>query len=210
MGVGNQNDQTYFENLPEIELVEIAKTNDAAMLLLITRMMPLVHEKASRYRDSKVERDDLIQEGLIGLMAAVRTFSLDQENAATFKTYAGVCINNRILSYIKAYFRQKNVPLNQYISLSAEENTLAISNDITRSVLNDPEEILMIQEELANVWNLGKTSLSSFEYNVFQLYLGGFSYEEIAKKVDTSAKSVDNALQRIRRKLRKMLNKNDD
>lgn len=202
---GRKNISTeFFESFSDEELAVKAKKSDTAMLAIITRMMPLIHQKVNiNIKQANIEHEDLIQEGLIGLVSAVRTFSL--KNGAGFKTYAGICIENSIRTAVRKLYRQKNLSLNNYVSLNNTENNTELSGDMDE----DPIEKVIISDELSNVWNLVKSSLSSFEYNVFVLYLSGVSYENIAAKVSVTKKSVDNALQRIRRKLQKMMSENE-
>lgn len=193
-----------FEKLSDEDLAAAAQTDEIAMQLLMNRMTPVVLARMSPYRHLSVDREDLMQEGLIGLVSAVRHYR-SGNGSARFRTYAGVCIGNRITSYLKTLFRQKNLQLNASISWDQDAQDLIHHNILPRNVSENPEELLILQEELESLWNLSETSLSRFEYRVFQLYLSGLSYVEIGQKLAVSAKSVDNALQRIKRKMKQVV-----
>ena len=159
----------------------------------MSRMMPAVKIKSSMYLNTAAETDDLYQEGLIGLMYAIRSFSDDR--GTRFRTYADVCVENKILSAIKSAHRQKNIPLNSYVPLS----------DVDFSVADDkltPEQLLIANENYVRLSEFIDNNLSLIEKEVIRLYLGGYSYEYMAQKLGSTTKSVDNALQRVRRKLR--------
>ncbi len=165
---------------------------EKAVSVLLSRFSPLVRAIALRYRAEGVEFDDLVQEGMLGLLSAVHTYKSAAE--ASFKTYAAVCISNRIISFVRFSLSPRQMPLNN----SGELDDNIIDN------LHDPVDIVIEMDELDSlkVSLIGK--LSVMEKRVIYLYLAGCSYEEIAKKLDSTAKSVDNALQRVRRKLRKI------
>lgn len=185
------------ENLSEQELIGLVHGGDEkAMALLLFRMMPLVKRRAAVYAPrSSTDIEDLVQEGLMGLLCAVNTY---RSGEASFKTYASVCINNRIVSAVKASLRQKNLPLHNYVLYEEDGGEAAVVSD---DVLN-PEEQLIAKEEEARIYRLMDENLSGFEHTVLQLFLSGHSYDEIGALTNSSAKSADNALQRVRRKLK--------
>ena len=169
---------------------------------LVIRYNRLVRICARPYFLAGGDSEDLIQEGMVGLLAAIREY--DPSKAASFRTYAEVCIKNRLLSVIKAAARDKHTPLNNSVSF---ETPLFCGNGdryaYRASVqhLEDPEEIFLSREAFRERMEALMGQLSGFEANVLRLYLTGLSYSEIAAEVKKSPKSVDNAVQRIRRKL---------
>ena len=176
------------------KLAELAKQGDSdAFAQLFLSMVPLISSKAARLAPQlHGERDDLIQEGAIGLMDAVAHY--DAAAGTPFQAYASVCIENRILSALRAQSRQKNLPLNEAVPLDGLEIPIAAHSA-------DPENVFFGRERLQSVMNAVRTRLSPLERKVLENYLGGRSYREIASRLGLTEKSVDNALQRIRRKL---------
>ena len=142
------------------------------------------------------DSEDLIQEGMLGLLSAIREY--DPGKSAAFRTYAEICIRNRLFSAVKAAARNKHTPLNQSVSI---ESPLYGGAGQSGSQAKDPEEILLDRESLRERMEALMGRLSRFEAGVLRLYLSGLSYSEIAAQVGKSPKSVDNAVQRIRRKL---------
>lgn len=179
----------------ELLAVRARGGDDGAMALLTARLVPLVKMLAARYGGGAMEPEDLAQEGMFGFLAAVHGF--DAESGVPFRSYAGVCIANRIRSAVRAGTRLKNIPLNSYISLSDDSVSLS-------EMQPNPEDLVIAREEAVRLDGLMARRLSRFERSVIQLYLGGRSYEDIAARLGSTAKSVDNALQRVRRKLRFM------
>lgn len=169
--------------------------DDGAMALLATRLVPMVKTLAAKYGGGAMEPEDLAQEGMFGFLAAVHGFN--EESGVPFRSYAGVCIANRIRSAVRAGTRLKNIPLNSYVSLSDNSVTLLEPQP-------NPEDLVIARDEAARLDRLLACRLSKFERSVIQLYLGGRSYEDISARLGSTAKSVDNALQRVRRKLRFM------
>ena len=169
---------------------------------LVIRYNRLVRMCARPYFLAGGDSEDLIQEGMVGLLAAIREY--DPGRAASFRTYAEVCIKHRLLSVVKAAARDKHTPLNNSVSF---ETPLFCGNGdryaYRASVqhLEDPEEIFLSREAFRERMEALMGQLSGFEANVLRLYLTGLSYSEIAAEVKKSPKSVDNAVQRIRRKL---------
>lgn len=147
------------------------------------------------------DSEDLIQEGMLGLLSAVRHY--DPSKAVKFRTYAEFCIRRRLYSAIKSASRFKHTPLNDYVSLESPE--LDENNTQGISFLRDPEEFVIARERVDEITGLLLGSLSKFESRVLGLYLEGMSYEEMAVKVNKTPKSVDNAVQRIRKKLAQIL-----
>lgn len=151
------------------------------------------------------DSEDLIQEGMMGLLSAIRRF--DPARETTFKTYAELCIRNRIISAIRFALRFKHSPLNE--SVSFESQMFDDSQTHPSGLMRDPEELIIARERLNEVNTMLSGSLSQFEKKVLEYYLSGLSYQEIADAVSKTPKSIDNAVQRIRRKLAQFLNSGD-
>lgn len=182
----------------EETLVQQAKNGDTdALAQLIILFLPFIKNKAIRYSFVGLEQDDFIQEGLIGLFTAVKSY--DSKRNASFKTYANLCIHSKMSSSLTDLLRQKHLPLNNYLSI----DSLSISHESTISLEEcDPLEVYLRQEEKQIRQEKIKTLLSGLEQETLTLYLSGHSYEEMAKLLHCTTKAVDNALQRVRRKLR--------
>lgn len=170
--------------------------NADAFAELTARYMSAIRAKAAPFHSSLLETDDLCQEGLLGLLNAARTF--DSGNGANFRTYAGVCIANRMIMAYRASVSNKNIPLNHFISLSEEGGT----DLYTRDCASDPEAMLADSENFSMMWGEIEQLLSGLELRVLTLYLNGCSYREISENLGISRKAADNALQRIRLKLK--------
>lgn len=165
----------------------VQEGNEQAMAVLVSRMLSDVTYQASRINSSSVERDDLVQEGMLGLISAARRYKPNEN--ATFRTFANVCIRNRMQSALRSGNDKK-----VYVSL---DETLLI-----RDPSKTPEEKFDDEEDLSRIKILIRERLSKLESDVMTLWLEGDSYEEISNKLNISQKSVDNALQRIRKKLK--------
>ncbi len=190
------------------ELVVLANNgDDLAMEALIDKYKGFVRTKTRTYFLIGADRDDIIQEGMIGLFKAIRDFV--PERQASFKSFAELCITRQMITAIKAATRRKHSPLNTYISL----NKPAYEDDAERALIEllrtketlDPEEILIDRESLGDTERKIKSTLSKFELDVLELYINGKTYQEIAADMDKSPKSIDNALQRVKRKIDKLL-----
>ena len=172
---------------------------------LVTRYTRLVRMCARPFFLAGGDSDDLIQEGMMGLLSAVRKY--DPERKASFKTYAEICIRNRILDAIKSAERNKNRPLNDYVPLQSpqlDETFTTVAYDI-----RDPEEYVIVNESAEEIKDRLYGSLSRFERTVLDCYLSGMSYSEMAAYVGKPVKSVDNAVQRIRKKLTQQIKTGD-
>ena len=184
-----------------------------AMDFIFERYKHLVRKKAKAMFLAGGDNDYLIQEGMIGLYKAIRDYNTDRE--ASFATFASMCINRQMITAIKAATRQKHQPLNSYISLNKpvfEEDSEETYLDLLQEgELLNPEALLIGQENKNFLENQMEKNLSSFESRVLTLYLQGRSYFEIANMLDKPEKSIDNALQRVKKKLEKfVLKKNLD
>ena len=155
------------------------------------------------------EAEDLIQEGMIGLFKAIRDF--DEEKEASFRTFANICIVNNMVSAVKASNCKKHQPLNQGISLNAdspdgEDGGLSLIEELTDTKSRNPEDMLIDRENVEILQSEIDSALSEYEKRVLTLYLGGMDYTEIAATLMKSDKSIDNALQRIKGKIKRIIN----
>lgn len=167
-----------------------------AFTILSDRYFKLIRSIASRYNISGLEPEDLTQEGLLGLLSAVKSYS--SERGASFKTYAGLCINRRIITLLKRSGGNKNKALNDYVSLYDE----SLEQSVTDEGVN-PEEVFISHEGVNLLKKQISSCLSTKEKRVLSLYLAGESYNNISHVLDISPKAVDNALQRVRSKLKR-------
>lgn len=193
-----------FSSLTDEQAVKYAmEGNEFAMEYIIDKYKPLVKSRANMYYLIGADKDDIIQEGMIGLFKAVKCYKFDQSTC--FKAFADLCIRRQIITAIKTATRQKHIPLNTYISL----NKPLYDEDADRTVVDlldyeavlNPEDIIIGREQLRNMEKKIVHLLSAFEMRVLRLYLLGRTYQDIAKIVNKSVKSIDNALQRVKRKL---------
>ena len=193
---------TDYAALSEERLIELVQRGDnEAGNELSLRYRPLIKKCTRPYFLVGGDEEDLIQEGMMGLVTSMQTYSPDRQ--CTFKNYAELCIKRRILSAIKAANRFKHMPLNYRLSLdemySDDEEPNAIIADARYTLT--PEQQIIREEEMQSLRTLSQSLLSSLENKVLELYLEGLSYEEIAKGIGKPVKSVDSALQRIKKKL---------
>ena len=174
-----------------------AKQGDTdALAELITRFLPTIRTKAARYSSVGLELDDFVQEGLIGLFAAVKSY--DPSRNASFKTFVSLCIQSKMNTCLSSFLHQRNMPLDDYLPIGE----LNHQEEQTAAGDNDPLEVYLRREEQQLRAQKIKTLLSGLEQETLTLYLSGHSYDEIAKLLHCTTKAVDNALQRVRRKLR--------
>lgn len=187
-----------FDSYNDEELIELARENDEqAITCLIHRYAPLVSSRVAAFCGSGIEHEDLVQEGLIGLLGAIRVFD---STASSFFTFARLCIDRMLITAVRSIRRQKQIPKHRILNI-IEPNFQTI-NENAENRSNDPAEIVIAREEFIRFKDRALNSLSKMEYGVLCFFLKGYNYEEIARQLDISTKSVDNALQRIRRKLR--------
>ena len=174
------------------QLAALAKAgDDSALSLLILRMTPMIRRKAGQYHLPGMDAEDVVQEGLLGLLKAVRLYD---EAISSFATYASLCVSSHMASAAKAALSQKSRPLRDYAPLD--------QHDSFPEPAVGPEDQAILSEQMEYLYGKIATLLSSFEQETLRLYLSGLSYQRIAQLQHTSAKAVDNALQRVRRKLR--------
>ena len=189
------------------KLIENIKQQDQKALdCLIERYNDVVSMKANRFFMVGAEKEAMIQEGMIGLYKAVKSFNTEKQNS--FKTFANMCIERQLITAVKNSNRQKHIPLNSSISLNAaayDDNEDMDRMDVLDvKVLNDPSDIIADREYFESMENKIKQNLSDFELQVLYEYEKGKSYADIAGKLNTKIKSVDTAIQRIRKKANKI------
>ncbi|WP_420806801.1 RNA polymerase sporulation sigma factor SigH [Abyssisolibacter fermentans] len=197
-----------FNVMTDEEIVEYAKDGDnEALEYLIKKYKNFVKSKARSYFLIGADKEDIIQEGMIGLYKAIRDFK--QDKLSSFRAFAELCITRQIITAIKTATRQKHIPLNSYISLNKpiydEESDRTLMDVLSGVKITDPEELIISREELNNIENKIGEILSGLEWEVLTSYLQGKSYQEIAVELDRHVKSIDNALQRVKRKLERYL-----
>ncbi|WP_062107702.1 RNA polymerase sporulation sigma factor SigH [Bacillus niameyensis] len=197
-----------FDLLEDEELIELIQEGESEALdYLINKYRNFVRAKARSYFLIGADREDIVQEGMIGLYKAIRDFKEDK--LASFKAFAELCITRQMITAIKTATRQKHIPLNSYVSLDKpiydEESDRTLMDVISGAKMLDPEELLINREEISNIEEKVMELLSDLERKVLALYLDGRSYQEISDELDRHVKSIDNALQRVKRKLERYL-----
>jgi RNA polymerase sporulation-specific sigma factor len=187
------------------ELVDRAQQgDDRAIETLLLRYRHYARAKARSYFLAGADKEDIVQEGMIGLYKAVRDFRPDKDTA--FRAFAELCITRQIITAIKTANRQKHAPLNSYVSLNRrpgpdDDESQPLEETLVLETAPDPAELVISVEELAELQTSMSAVLSELETEVLQLYMDGKSYQEIAGMLGRHVKSIDNALQRIKRKL---------
>ena len=197
-----------YKYMRDEEVVEASKSNCVlAMDHLIHKYQNLVRGKARSYYLIGADNDDIVQEGLIGLYKAIQDY--DKDKLTSFKVFAEICITRQIITAIKTATRQKHIPLNSYVSLNKpmyhEEAGNTLLDVIAGLKITNPEDLMISREELEAMEKKTEELLSKLELKVFGLYVEGMSYQEIAEEMDRHIKCVDNALQRVKKKLDKYL-----
>ena len=198
---------TYGAMLDE-ELIQDAKSGSIkALEYLINKYKGFVRAKARTYFLIGADREDIVQEGMIGLYKAIRDFRGDK--LSSFRAFAELCITRQIITAIKTATRQKHIPLNSYVSLNKpifdEDSDRTLMDVISEESVSDPEEMIINREEFKGIEEKMSQILSGLEWQVLSSYLQGKSYQEIAEELVRHVKSIDNALQRVKRKLEKYL-----
>lgn len=207
-------DNTKFLEMSDEDILLLIKNdNKDALEYLITKYNNLVVGKVNKYFIIGAEKEDIIQEGLIGLYKAIKSYKPDSE--ASFKSFANLCIERQLITAIKTSNRQKHMPLNSYLSINMnafDDNTegenegMQIQEVLENQVSEDPLDTITKKEYMEFVGTVIDKNLSDFEKQVFNKYLQGESYNNIAESLNTPVKSIDNAIQRIRKKTIKNLN----
>ena len=200
--------EDFYKNESEEQIVEEAKKgNKRAQEFIISKYENFVKSKSKSYFLIGADKEDIYQEGMIGLYKAIRDFN--GEKSTSFRAFAELCITRQIITAIKTATRQKHIPLNTYISLnkpvSEEESDRTLLDIISSIRITDPEELIISQEQKEFIEEEINKVLSNLEIQVLQSYLEGKSYQEIACDLDRHSKSIDNALQRVKKKLEKCL-----
>jgi len=199
-----------YSKMTDEEIIkEIRNGDKQALTYLMNKYKEIVNLKVGKYYMVGAEKEDIIQEGLIGLFKAIKTFNAEKNN--TFKTFANMCIERQLITAIKSSNRQKHMPLNSYLSLNMsaydneEENGAELMDTFDSKTIEDPLETIINKEYYDEIEKSIDKTLSQFEKQVLDRYMKGESYVTIAKRLDSPVKSVDNAIQRIRKKAMKNL-----
>lgn len=197
-----------FEGMTDEQIAQCARDGDElALEVLLNKYKNFVRSKARSYFLIGADHEDIVQEGMIGLFKAIRDFRPDK--LSSFRAFAELCVTRQIITAIKTATRQKHIPLNSYVSLNRpiydEESDRTLMDVISEVQMAGPEELLISQEDYSNVESRISQVLSELEMEVLTSYLEGKSYQEIAKELNRHVKSIDNALQRVKRKLEKSL-----
>ena len=193
------------DSLTDEELVERAREGtDRAIDLLLNRYRHYARAKARTYFLAGADKEDIVQEGMIGLYKAIRDFKADQNTA--FRAFAELCMTRQIITAIKTATRQKHQPLNSYVSLNKpasedDNDDRSVGDALATKEVADPAELVISAEEIESLRSSVGRVLSPLETEVLQLYMEGKSYQEIGDTIGRHVKSIDNALQRIKRKL---------
>ena len=202
-----------YGNLKDEEIISQIKSGDKdALSYLLEKYKNLVNIKVSKYFMIGAEKEDILQEGMIGLFKAIQSFNEEKQNS--FKSFANICIERQLITAIKSSNRQKHMPLNTYLSLNTaaydnnEEGSVELIDTFNSKTAEDPLETIMKKEYYSEVEDAINKNLSKFEKKVLDRYLKGESYVTIAKRLDSPVKSVDNAIQRIRKKATKNMMEN--
>jgi RNA polymerase sporulation-specific sigma factor len=202
-------DHVDLEQLEDIDLVErVREGDDRCLEVLLGRYRNFARSKARSFFLAGSDKEDVVQEGMIGLFKAIRDFDLEQETP--FRAFAELCISRQILTAIKTANRNKHQPLNSSVSLDApvygdDAGDRSVGDNIVAPITSDPAEMVISAQEIEAIRDSMKDNLTELEGDVLRLYMDGKSYEEIAGALGNHVKSIDNALQRIKRKLQRHL-----
>lgn len=212
LSVQNELSVDTYDVMEDERILEDARNGDpTALEYLIKKYKNFVRAKARSYFLIGADKEDIIQEGMIGLYKAIRDYKEDK--LTSFRAFAELCITRQIITAIKTATRQKHIPLNSYVSLNKpiydEESDRTLLDVLSGAKITDPEELIISREELKSIENKIGEILSDLEWEVLMSYLQGKSYQEIAVDLDRHVKSIDNALQRVKRKLERYLEVKD-
>ena len=200
-----------FQSMTNEEVVVLAQSGDGqALAFLLNKYKNFVRSKARSYFLIGADHEDIVQEGMIGLYKSIRDFQ--PARLASFHSFAELCIKRQIITAIKAATRQKHVPLNSYVSLNKplyDEESDRTLLDVIEGRVTNPEDLYISQEDLAHIQSQISEILSDLERQVLDAFIDGKSYQEIAELLGRHVKSIDNALQRVKRKLCKFLEENN-
>ena len=202
-------DRRDYDTMQDEEIVAIAQRegDGEALESLLNKYKNFVRAKARSYFLIGADHEDIVQEGMIGLYKAIRDYRIDR--SASFHAFAELCVTRQIITAIKTATRQKHIPLNSYVSLNRpiyeEDPDRTLLDVITEEVPSNPESMLIDREDLSLIEGRIGEMLSDLEKEVLIRYIEGKSYQEISEEMNRHVKSIDNALQRIKRKLQKYL-----
>lgn len=214
-----QNESVFFttnkyDKMEDSEIIEEIKQGDEyALTYLLKKYQELVNMKINKYFMIGAEKEDIAQEGMIGLYKAIQSYNASKQSS--FKSFANICIERQLITAIKTSNRQKHLPLNSYLSLNTsaydnnDESSVELIDTFNGKQSEDPLEMMMEKEHFAEVENAVNKSLSQFEKQVLDKFMKGKSYVRIAEELNSPVKSVDNAIQRIRKKAIKNLYNED-
>jgi RNA polymerase sporulation-specific sigma factor len=202
-----------YEDVPDEELIKLVHSGDKnALDFLIGKYNDIVSMKANKFFIIGAEKEDMVQEGMIGLYKAIKSFDVEKQNS--FKTFANLCIERQLITAIKTSNRQKHIPLNSSFSLNTsaydENDETSIMEILDTKLVEDPLETITKKEYFEAVESRIDKNLSTFEKKVLDFYVQGESYVNIAIKLDAQVKAVDNAIQRIRKKAIKCISDDDE
>ncbi|MBE5783553.1 MAG: RNA polymerase sporulation sigma factor SigH [Clostridiales bacterium] len=207
-----QRENERFLSMTDEEVVVLAQQGDGqALAYLLNKYKNFVRSKARSYFLIGADHEDIVQEGMIGLYKSIRDFQPDR--LASFRSFAELCVKRQIITAIKAATRQKHVPLNSYVSLNKplyDEESDRTLLDVIEGRVTNPEDLYISQEDLARIQKQISEILSDLERQVLDAFIDGKSYQEIAELLGRHVKSIDNALQRVKRKLFKFLEESDN
>lgn len=199
-----------YDNMEDSKIIMLINQGDEyALNYLLKKYQELVNMKINKYFMIGAEKEDIAQEGMIGLYKAIQSYNPEKQNS--FKSFANICIERQLITAIKTSNRQKHMPLNSYLSLNTsaydnnDEDSVELIDTFNSKQSEDPLEMMMQKEHFEEVENAVNKSLSQFEKQVLDKFMKGKSYVRIAEELDSPVKSVDNAIQRIRKKAIKNL-----
>ncbi len=209
-GLTEQEEMEHFSSMTDEEVVSLAQQGDGqALAYLLNKYKNFVRSKARSYFLIGADHEDIVQEGMIGLYKAIRDFKPDR--LSSFRAFAELCVKRQIITAIKTATRQKHFPLNSYVSLNKplyDEESDRTLLDVIEGRVTNPEELFISREDLEGIQGQIDELLSDLEQQVLNAFLDGKSYQEIAELLGRHVKSIDNALQRVKRKLYKFLEDN--
>ena len=204
-------DNNYSNDTDEDLIEKINMGDKNAQTQLFERYRDFVNIKSNKFFIVGAEREDMTQEGYIGLYKAIKSFNKEKQNS--FKTFANLCIERQLITVLKTSNRQKNIPLNSSFSLNLsayEEDDTTVMEVLDTKIAEDPLDTITNREKMKQLEEKIDETLSSFEKKVLARYIQGESYSDIAVKLDTPVKAIDNAIQRIRKKANKTIIENND
>lgn len=208
----NQSEFARYIDMTDEDVVSLAHNGDGdALVYLLNKYKNFVRSKARSYFLIGADHEDIVQEGMIGLYKSIRDFQ--PSRLASFRSFAELCVKRQIITAIKAATRQKHVPLNSYVSLNKplyDEESDRTLLDVIEGRVTNPEELYISKEDLKNIHAQMDELLSDLERQVLEAFMDGKSYQEIAEMLGRHVKSIDNALQRVKRKLNKFIDDDEE